>query len=105
MKRVHKNEITEWVGSNGKRHRINGPAIEGSNGTEKWCINGILHRLNGPAVIANISKFYVRKSRFLNDNRHNINGPAIQHTNGAKFWYINDIKYSETDYKRILKLP
>ena len=31
-------------------HRLNGPAIEDSNGTRCWYINGRLHRLNGPAI-------------------------------------------------------
>ena len=31
---------------NGKRHRLNGPAIEHSDGSKTWCINGELLGIN-----------------------------------------------------------
>lgn len=34
-----------------KLHRINGPAIENSNGHKEWYQHGKLHRLDGPAVV------------------------------------------------------
>ena len=33
----------------GKRHREDGPAIEGPNGGKSWWVNGQLHREYGPA--------------------------------------------------------
>jgi len=56
---------------NGQRHRVNGPAIEWSDGGKLWYLNGELHRENGPAV---------------------------EHTNGNKSWYLNGKKYYESDY-------
>ena len=40
----------EWF-ANGKRHRLDGPAIEWAGGTKKWYVNGVLHRLDGPAIV------------------------------------------------------
>ena len=33
------------------RHRLDGPAFIGADGTQEWWVNGQLHRLDGPAVI------------------------------------------------------
>ena len=35
---------------NGKRHRVDGPAIEFANGNKYWFLNNELHRVDGPAV-------------------------------------------------------
>lgn len=40
---------TEWF-FNGKRHRLDGPAIEHPDGAKWWYVNGGLHRLDGPAI-------------------------------------------------------
>lgn len=37
-------------GSKGLYHRIDGPALEGTNGHKAWFINGVRHREDGPAV-------------------------------------------------------
>jgi len=47
---------------NGKRHRIDGPAVERSNGEKHW---------------------------FQNGERHKIDGPAIECFDGSKYWYLN----------------
>ena len=33
------------------RHRHDGPAIEGANGSKAWWVDGKLHRLDGPAIV------------------------------------------------------
>ena len=38
----------EWY-ANGKRHRIEGPAVIYDNGDKYWYFEGKLHRLDGPA--------------------------------------------------------
>ena len=48
---------------NGKRHRVDGPAIEDANGNKYWYLNGKLHR---------------------------VDGSAAEFTYGYKFWYLND---------------
>jgi hypothetical protein len=66
-----------------KLHRMDGPAIEYTDGTKFWCINGGNHREDGPAV---------------------------ERPDGYKAWYIDDVKYSEEEFiilirnKKIKKL-
>ena len=55
---------------NGKLHRINGPAIEYTNGTKRWYLNG---------------------------KKHRIDGPAIEWPDGNKSWYLNGEKVKEED--------
>ena len=62
------NPITDKYGDkiwyvNGRRHRLGGPAYEGSNGDKAWYVKGKLHRLDGPAV---------------------------EYAEGIKCWYVND---------------
>ena len=56
---------------NDQLHRIDGPAVENSNGYKAW---------------------------YLNDKRHRADGPAIEYSNGYKVWYLNGIRYSEQEY-------
>ena len=42
----------EWYDEAGLRHRDDGPAVVGEDGTEAWWQHGKLHRLDGPAVTA-----------------------------------------------------
>jgi hypothetical protein len=46
------------------RHRIDGPAIERSDGSKEWYVDGKLHRLDGPAV---------------------------EWSDGSKEWYVDDV--------------
>lgn len=66
--------ITEWPdGSiqwflNGKRHRIDGPAVEHSDGEKAWYSNGEVHRIDGPAVErADGTKEYWIYDRYIED--------------------------------------
>ena len=45
------NGTVEWHNTAAQLHRIDGPAIEGSNGVKEWFLNGKLHRLDGPAIV------------------------------------------------------
>ena len=45
----HPNGSKHWR-LNGKRHRVDGPAIEWSDGSKQWWLNGKLHREDGPAI-------------------------------------------------------
>ena len=67
---------TKYWFLNGKRHRINGPAIEYANGTKWWYLNGKYHRLGGP---------------------------AIEYACGYRRWYLNGKKYSESAYWKEVK--
>jgi hypothetical protein len=61
--------MKEYRNSKGKYHRLDGPAIERSDGYKAWYVNGL---------------------------RHCINGPAVEHSNGDKEWYLNG-KYHRLD--------
>jgi hypothetical protein len=70
----------------GKRHRLDGPAIEWANGSKYWYVEGKWHRLDGPAIEwANGDKFW-----YVEGKQHRLDGPAIEYANGSKFWYVED---------------
>jgi hypothetical protein len=52
----------EWY-LNGRKHRVDGPALEYHDGYKQWFLNGKLHREDGP---------------------------AIERPTGDKVWYIDD---------------
>jgi hypothetical protein len=54
--------------SNGKLHRVDGPAREWADGDKEWYRNGIRHREDGPAVI---------------------------YRDGAKSWWLHGKEYTE----------
>ena len=81
-----------WI--EGQRHREDGPAVEWSDGHKEWWVNGQLHRIDGPAVEwSNGSKEW-----YVNGLLHRLDGPAIEWSNGSKEWWIKDIQYSEEEF-------
>ena len=79
---------------NGKRHRLDGPAIEYDDGQKDWYQNDKLHRLDGPAIeYANGDKEW-----YQNGKLHRLDGPAIQYASGSKAWYIDDNELSEEEF-------
>jgi len=52
-------------------HRIDGPALEGFDGSNYWYRNGKLHREDGP---------------------------AIEWADGSMLWYINGKQYTEQEF-------
>lgn len=77
----------------GKLHRIDGPAIEWSNGDRFWFIKGRRHRTDGPAVeYANGTKEWYKRGKL-----HRTNGPAKECADGTKMWYINGKLHREDD--------
>jgi hypothetical protein len=69
------NERTEWQ-FNGQRHRIDGPAVEWTNGTKWW---------------------------FLNGERHRVDGAAVEHASGDKFWLLNGVRVTEQEVMEPVK--
>lgn len=65
---------------NDKRHRLDGPAVEDTDGDKEWWQNG---------------------------KRHRLDGPAIERGNGNKYYYYQDEKFPdiETDeqWKNLIK--
>ena len=65
-----------WYNQNGQLHRLDGPAIEQSNGTKYWLQNG---------------------------KRHRLDGPAIEWSDGIKIWFIENKKYTEREFNAHLR--
>ena len=83
----------EWY-LNGKRHRVDGPAIEGANGYKAWYLNGELHRIDGPAV----EQADGNKAWYLNGKLHRVDGPAVEWADGYKEWWLNGKEYTEMEF-------
>lgn len=47
---IHADGAESWW-KNGKRHRVDGPAVIHPDGFRAWYIHGNLHRVDGPAMI------------------------------------------------------
>lgn len=75
----------EYLNSEGKHHREDGPAVIFDDGTTFWCLNGLAHRIGGPA------EEYAdgEKCWYLNGKRHRIDGPAQIFDDGETIWYRN----------------
>ena len=77
--RYYSNGNKYWYNQNDQRHRLDGPAVEYSNGDKDW---------------------------YQNDKRHCLDGPAIEYSNGYKEWCIKGEYYSEDDFNaRLKRLP
>ena len=68
---VDNNGTKRWYNEQGQRHREDGPAYEGADGSKSWYHNNKLHREDGP---------------------------AIEYANGDKSWYINDKRLTEAEF-------
>jgi hypothetical protein len=84
-------------------HRLDGPAIEYSNGDKFWYLNGKRHRLDGPAKeYSDGDKFW-----YKNDKFHREDGPAIERINGNKYYFYNGKKIyvsSDKEFKQYIKM-
>ena len=60
----------------GKRHRIDGPAVEDADGSKHWYQDGKLHRTDGPAVAW---------------------------FDGIKRWYLNGKELTEAKWREAVK--
>jgi hypothetical protein len=86
----HSNGRKEWW-INGIRHRLDGPAVEWADGTKYWYLNGKLHREDGPAFESSQGM----KQWWLNGFRHRSDGPAIECADGTNRWYVNGLRHRE----------
>lgn len=87
---IHEDGHTEWW-LNGQHHRTDGPAVIYADGTQLWYLHGQLHRTDGPAMV------YPEGSKYwlLNDQLHRTDGPAIEWADGTRQWWVNDIQVDE----------
>src|ERR1039458_4671778 len=69
VRTIQMNGRKEWHSvKSGELHRVDGPAIEDTNGYRAWYINGDLHRVGGPACEFNDG----RKDWWEDGHRHQI---------------------------------
>jgi hypothetical protein len=60
--------------------------VEYPNGSKLWYRNGKQHREDGPAWEGTDGE----KVWFLNGKYHREDGPAVEDADGSKEWYLND---------------
>ena len=89
MMEVDKLGNKRWRNKNGVFHRLDGPAVEPSNGDKQWYLNGVLHREGGPAIERSDGS----KEWWLNGWRHREGGPAVEDSDGSKEWYLNGVSF------------
>jgi len=82
----------EW-GILGKRRRLLGPAIIWNNGGKAWFLNNKAHRNNGPAKEINDTKLWCKYGLI-----HRMDGPAVIRTDGTKEWYLYGKKYTKEQF-------
>jgi hypothetical protein len=71
-KEVNKFGDKRYYNSKGRKHRVDGPAVEYTDGTKIWYLNGRLHRIDGPAgVWSDGDKFWFLKGRRYTKSCHN----------------------------------
>jgi hypothetical protein len=98
--KVYSNGSKYWY-LDGKLHREDGPAFEGSDGSKCWWLNGKRHREDGPAFEGSGgSKFW-----YLNDKFHREDGPAVEYPDGTKFWFLNGEELTEQEHKAATSKP
>ena len=97
MKKIYFDRI-EWRDDDTKfLHRVDGPAVEWSNGAKFWYQNGKIHRLDGPAAeYKNGTKYW-----YQNGKCHRIDGPAIEEE-GYKEWWLNGSIHTEEEWFNLL---
>lgn len=85
----------EWRDEEGEFHRTDGPAIEGADGSKKWCVHGRFHRVGGPAFEgATGTREWLQNGRL-----HRADGPAVEHADGTKEWWLDGKSVSVKDWE------
>ena len=65
----------EYMNKKGQRHRLDGPAVELTNGYKAWYKEEKLHRLDGHAVeYANGDKYWYKEGQFVKHECRNKEG-------------------------------
>jgi hypothetical protein len=88
------------------RSELNEPVCEvSSNGDKCWRLRGKRHRLDGPALEWHDGT----KSWYKYGKHHRDDGPAVEHAHGYKAWYLNgqflDVEKSINDPRLKRKYP
>jgi len=110
----------EYHDEKGQKHRLDGPAVERSDGTKEWWMFGQQHRSDGPAVeFADGTKWWMQYGEMHRDDgpavenidgndqwfykgeRHRADGPALKGLNGLDYYYLHDEQMSEENFNSI----
>jgi hypothetical protein len=103
--KIHRTDGPAYEGSDGtkswyidgERHRTDGPAIEWSNGGKEWWVDGRRHRTDGPAIEWKDGS----KEWYVNNKRHRTDGPAIEWADETNSWYVNNKRYSKEKFDKL----
>jgi len=85
-----------WKNTNGKYHRVDGPAFIYSDGSKVWFFHSELHRVDGPAIIRSDGS----QKWYLNGEYHREDGPAVIFPDGVKYWYLDGNKVTREEAER-----
>jgi len=92
---IDKYGTKRWKNAEGLLHRLDGPALEGTDGNKCWFQNGLRHRLDGPAIEFPSGV----KEWWINGVIHREDGPASISASGIKWWYLDGFSYeTKEDY-------
>ncbi len=88
-----------YYNKEGQLHRLDGPAVEWSDGYKAWYQNGKLHRLDGPAIEYSSGT----KEWWQNGKYHRLDGPAYEGSKGHKEWYLEGKHYkTEKEWEAVV---
>ena len=81
---------TEYVDADGRRHRMDGPAVDGRSegGRAEWWVEGRLHRIGGPAI-EGYGETAGARQWFVDGQAHRVDGPAIESPGRVNAWFVN----------------
>jgi hypothetical protein len=96
LTKITYSKYTVYFNVKGLKHRLDGPAYIGSDGTQDYWINDKLHRIGGPAV-SHTEGFQLY---LVDDKLHHIEGPAVVGSDGHREYWINGIEYTKEDYPK-----
>ena len=65
-----------------------------NNGDKHWYLNGKRHRVDGPAIEYADGD----RSWYLYGERHREDGPAVVYPDGTKHWYLDGKEYTEEEF-------
>jgi hypothetical protein len=81
----------EWY-QYGRPHRTNGPAVVHADGFQAWFLHGKRHREDGPALIMPAVRYAsIIHEYYQNGQLHREDGPAIIRADGSCEWWLRGI--------------
>ncbi len=96
---VDEDKTIRWYNDKGELHRLDGPAVEMTDGSKLWYVDGKIHRLDGPAI--ECPDGY--KQWYVDDKLHRLGGPAVEDADGYKAWYVNGELMTEKEFNEYIK--